>query len=1057
MLGRSKTESSLETSPSSASRTLFDKTLSLPSLPSPSRPKSPPLPLPSPPVVQDPKPAPLTRTTSNKRTYAGKSRTFLVSVPISGNSLSSLEQTIQNEEDDFLNHESYSSLRSRWGVDNSEDDPFYDSHAVTMMGLSPPKSKSNVDSPSTTPSSRGKGRGRLKSRGTAEVRAPPPPVDVVRPLRSITELRDKGESRRFLDQVGYLLEGMGPEETPALRKASALEIVNQLCDIEFARKAKAADFLSRAWEVFMEAGAGKNEDKVLDILLVFFSALVSRDLTSLTDLATRSTTAPSTSSKASTPSSSPFVATLFSLLDTLSPSADPLYILSSPHSSKAEVDAQLKKLGIMKADRASLRSIHNAIISSSGLFPPDTSLSSILLITHTLSTLPSALLSPSHIPALLESLKCLTDRLPRYFDESGPSSSGRSGSTSKATDNSGGSGKSSNGKTKSKTTGETSNSNLGADADSDLYLSLSQRIQIQPVLYLLIILDSYLLGQWASTASTSAVGKYGREAEKALAKARETWLAQTLVRVGIWCEEIVGSSLSVDGDDSDNSRNGIGVEELRDEDDDDELEPESGSSLTSTSTTASDCLDMTLRVLVSLTHAHADVDVDPRLDDDENGYEGRSRGRGRTWTEKLVRNPAAVLWIVRMVVGSDGERWKGRDREDKGKAREGSKYDGKGKGKQKDTGKEKERSKAEGGKIKIKKEKSTSSLFGGSDEEEDEEEGESVKEEGLCEEDNGDDGDDHDEMEEQARQTRAMDRLCLALGLLTNLVKAADDAKDVLREMNYDPSCTNTFKHEYQSELQSKSKSESRPEAYKANSPACINACKCRNATSILRVLVGVYRNQLTPPSRSSSSLKSKSKSKSNSNGKRIGKNGVKHEPSPSPPLPPSQHEKQTTLSSSRITTDALVESDSSFLLGHLSVLFGLLMYGSRENQEIVLDALPWGDGGHGHGLGLKEEDEEKPLPSSLRRGEKEKLNALVENAKTLGVYLAAINRSGRRSGRGSGGGGRDADTDTENESEDEDELALGVSREEMPKSLDVAKEVIRFLVELRDRGVEAG
>jgi hypothetical protein len=48
---------------------------------------------------------------------------------------------------------------------------------------------------------------------------PAPPFDVVKPLRSITELRDKGESRRFLDEVGYLLEGMGPDETPALRKA----------------------------------------------------------------------------------------------------------------------------------------------------------------------------------------------------------------------------------------------------------------------------------------------------------------------------------------------------------------------------------------------------------------------------------------------------------------------------------------------------------------------------------------------------------------------------------------------------------------------------------------------------------------------------------------------------------------------------------------------------------------------------------------------------------------------------------------------------------------------
>lgn len=42
---------------------------------------------------------------------------------------------------------------------------------------------------------------------------------------------------------------------------SAMEIVTKLCDVDFARKAKAADFLGRAWEVLREAGAGDG-DKV---------------------------------------------------------------------------------------------------------------------------------------------------------------------------------------------------------------------------------------------------------------------------------------------------------------------------------------------------------------------------------------------------------------------------------------------------------------------------------------------------------------------------------------------------------------------------------------------------------------------------------------------------------------------------------------------------------------------------------------------------------------------------------------------------------------------------
>jgi hypothetical protein len=38
-------------------------------------------------------------------------------------------------------------------------------------------------------------------------------------LKSITELRSKGESRRFLDEVGYLFEGIEGGCAIALRRA----------------------------------------------------------------------------------------------------------------------------------------------------------------------------------------------------------------------------------------------------------------------------------------------------------------------------------------------------------------------------------------------------------------------------------------------------------------------------------------------------------------------------------------------------------------------------------------------------------------------------------------------------------------------------------------------------------------------------------------------------------------------------------------------------------------------------------------------------------------------
>ena len=44
---------------------------------------------------------------------------------------------------------------------------------------------------------------------------------------------------------------------------SALEITMKLCNPEFSRKAKAADFFGHTWDLFLDAGAGKGHDKVL--------------------------------------------------------------------------------------------------------------------------------------------------------------------------------------------------------------------------------------------------------------------------------------------------------------------------------------------------------------------------------------------------------------------------------------------------------------------------------------------------------------------------------------------------------------------------------------------------------------------------------------------------------------------------------------------------------------------------------------------------------------------------------------------------------------------------
>lgn len=171
---------------------------------------------------------------------------------------------MNSQADDFEIRESYTDLRTRWGVDNSEDDP------------RPP-------SPVTaSPGEKSKQKGKGKQAETLPVVLP---NGMLNDLKSITELRSKGETRRFLDEVGYLFEGLDAKGAVSVRRGrcdacmpvayllvietyllycticvcSALEMVTKVCDPDFARKAKAADFLGRAWDVLREAGAGAGD------------------------------------------------------------------------------------------------------------------------------------------------------------------------------------------------------------------------------------------------------------------------------------------------------------------------------------------------------------------------------------------------------------------------------------------------------------------------------------------------------------------------------------------------------------------------------------------------------------------------------------------------------------------------------------------------------------------------------------------------------------------------------------------------------------------------------
>ncbi|KAJ7780267.1 hypothetical protein DFH07DRAFT_875948 [Mycena maculata] len=359
MLSRSRTESSIASGSGGGSKSSIART---PSVPSGSKFPPPQSPAANPPTEAKQSPIPRPKMPTG-RTYAGNSRSFLVPIPVNP---TSLEQLHEELDDEFASRESYTSIRKRWGVDDSEDDPY-------AYG-SPTRSGSNASTPNASPS-KGKGKGKA--------RPEPPPLanGMMNPLKSITELRNQGESRRFLDEVGYLWEGLDKSGGVGLRRASALEITTKLCESEFARKAKAADFIGPTWDLLRAAGGGQDEDRLMDILLAFFSALISRDPVSLSDLAQRP--------------SSAFPSTLFSIL---SPPTDPLTVISDP--------AQLRKLGLSKKDQNLLTTIH-AAISSSLLFPNSTASSISLLVSQTLMALPPSSLvpTPANIKTLFESLR----------------------------------------------------------------------------------------------------------------------------------------------------------------------------------------------------------------------------------------------------------------------------------------------------------------------------------------------------------------------------------------------------------------------------------------------------------------------------------------------------------------------------------------------------------------------------------------------------------------------------------------------------------------------------
>ncbi|CAE6447267.1 unnamed protein product [Rhizoctonia solani] len=200
-------------------------------------------------------------------------------------------------------------------------------------------------------------------------------------LRSITEMRVKGESRRFGDDIEYVLEGLEDESGVKVRRASAVEFVTRMHEKGFVLRARASDVLGRAWRAIhqsvLEAG-----DRVFDAIAAIFICLVARELQDVS----------SALQDSKLPSTFCFILNRARELDGLEAAAS-----DSSWAMYAEV---AKRAGVGKVERKQLCALL-ALCQNIKLAPTGQIVTTRLLISHGMSVLVP---KPTTRPLLLDIL-----------------------------------------------------------------------------------------------------------------------------------------------------------------------------------------------------------------------------------------------------------------------------------------------------------------------------------------------------------------------------------------------------------------------------------------------------------------------------------------------------------------------------------------------------------------------------------------------------------------------------------------------------------------------------
>ncbi|CDZ98465.1 Wings apart-like protein [Phaffia rhodozyma] len=94
-------------------------------------------------------------------------------------------------------------------------------------------------------------------------------------LPTLNELRARGENQRFLDDLGYIMDGLQGDSL-AVKRPSAVDLIRRMLDTDFRISIKTLDEAANLYKILRKAGAGAG-DYVLDASLVLYLGLLAQD------------------------------------------------------------------------------------------------------------------------------------------------------------------------------------------------------------------------------------------------------------------------------------------------------------------------------------------------------------------------------------------------------------------------------------------------------------------------------------------------------------------------------------------------------------------------------------------------------------------------------------------------------------------------------------------------------------------------------------------------------------------------------------------------------------